>query len=60
FSNALRFSQVPHGPKTQALQQARDHGRYAHVAVGPNGHRIGSNDGQTWVDTETGVPVNGQ
>lgn len=48
------------GPKTQALQQARDHGRYAHVAVGPNGHRIGSNDGQTWVDTETGEPVNGQ
>ena len=45
------------GPKTQALQQARDHGRYAHVAVGPNGHRIGSNDGQTWVDTETGDHV---
>lgn len=45
------------GPQTKALQKARDHARFAHVAVGPNGHRIGSNDGVHWVDVETGAPV---
>jgi hypothetical protein len=30
---------------------------YKHVAVGPNGHTIGSNDGQNWVDATTGQPL---
>jgi hypothetical protein len=61
FSNAIRFAEAPKGPKTQKLQQARDHARFSQVAThNETGHRIGSNDGQTWVDTETGEPVNAQ
>lgn len=57
----LGVAATPKGPKTQKLQQARDHARFAHVATSPDGHRIGSNDGmQTWVDTETGESVHAQ
>jgi hypothetical protein len=30
---------------------------YAHVAAGPGGHKIGSNDGKQWFDLETGQQV---
>lgn len=30
---------------------------YGKIYVGPNGHRIGSNDGKTWYDVQTGEEV---
>jgi hypothetical protein len=30
--------------------------KYSQTAVGANGHMIGSNDGNTWFDAETGAP----
>jgi hypothetical protein len=30
---------------------------YSHTATGPGGHKIGSNDGVTWFDTQTGKAV---
>jgi hypothetical protein len=32
-------------------------GTYIRTAVGPNGHVIGSNDGKTWYDVQTGKPI---
>lgn len=30
---------------------------YSHIAQGANGHTIGSKDGKTWFDTQTGQPI---
>jgi hypothetical protein len=30
---------------------------YKQTATGPNGHKIGSNDGQKWFDVQTGNPI---
>jgi hypothetical protein len=30
---------------------------YSHTATGPNGHKIGTNDGKTWFDVQTGKQI---
>jgi len=33
-------------------------GTFAHTATGPDGHKIGSNDGKSWFDLQTGRKIN--
>lgn len=49
----LENAPVPEGGGSAAGGQSS----YAHTATGPNGHKIGSNDGKAWFDLQTGQAV---
>jgi hypothetical protein len=44
-------------PRFHAAQVSKAAPTYKQTATGPGGHKIGSNDGTTWVDLQTGEPV---
>lgn len=44
-------------PASAPVAAAPTQRRYAQTATGPNGHRIGSDDGVSWFDVETGQQV---
>jgi hypothetical protein len=45
---------------TRDLKSIRNRALYKHIAKNSDGHTIGSNDGQSWSDVETGEPVDAQ
>lgn len=47
---------TPHGRGGHSSFNGTQQG-YAHVAVGAGGHQVGSNDGKTWYDVQTGKQV---
>jgi hypothetical protein len=55
-ANRLHWARKAFG-KTNAAQAIRAHRTFKHVAKNPAGHRVGSNDGRTWVDAQTGQQV---